>query len=64
MKKLYEIITTIHRANLLSRAIYSIIKQTIPVSELIIIADASKDNSLNVADKFFGTLRTPCYLIV
>lgn len=52
MKSVTAIITTYNRAKLLSRAIESVLNQTFPIFELIIVDDASMDDTSQVVGKY------------
>lgn len=51
------IIPTYNRANLLERAIQSVLSQTHPVHEIIVVDDGSTDNTKTVVSKYAGKVQ-------
>src|SRR5262249_35685913 len=50
------IIPVRNREHLIARAIESVVAQTLPVDEIVVVDDASTDRTLNVVDRFANSL--------
>jgi succinoglycan biosynthesis protein ExoO len=45
-----------NREHLIARAIESVVVQTLPVDEIVVVDDALTDRTVNVADRFANSL--------